>query len=177
VGSVREVLETTGLDPAQLVLEITETLLLVDLQRTVGTLTELRALGVRLAVDDFGTGYSSLAYLENLPVDILKIDKSFVDRIGETGDDTEPGPAGRPMPVMVSAISQLGHALHLQLVAEGIEQPEQVVTLRGLACQYGQGYYFARPLPSERLGDLLRQQATEPGWNLDPEHQAAGVPS
>jgi EAL domain-containing protein (putative c-di-GMP-specific phosphodiesterase class I) len=148
------------------VLEITESLLLVDLHRTVGTLAELRALGVRLAVDDFGTGYSSLAYLENLPVDILKIDKSFVDRIGEpVGDDD--GAPERPA-VMVSAISQLGHALNLQLVAEGIEQPEQVATLRGLACQYGQGYYFARPLPVADLGDLLRRQASEPGWNLDP---------
>jgi diguanylate cyclase (GGDEF)-like protein/PAS domain S-box-containing protein len=166
VTSVREALEESGLDPAHVVLEITESLLLVDLHRTVGTLAELRALGVRLAVDDFGTGYSSLAYLENLPVDILKIDKSFVDRIGEpVGDDD--GAPERPA-VMVSAISQLGHALNLQLVAEGIEQPEQVATLRGLACQYGQGYYFARPLPVADLGDLLRRQASEPGWNLDP---------
>ena len=68
---------------------------------------------------------------------------------------------------MVSAISQLGHALHLQLVAEGIEQPEQVSALRGLACQYGQGYYFARPLTSGALGELLHRQADEPGWNLE----------
>ena len=116
-------------------------------------LLELRALGVRLAVDDFGTGYSSLAYLENLPVDILKIDKSFVDRIGQSAD------AGLTQPVMVSAISKLGHALHLQLVAEGIEQEEQVSTLQGLDCQYGQGYFFARPLPSDALSALLEQRA------------------
>jgi diguanylate cyclase (GGDEF)-like protein/PAS domain S-box-containing protein len=165
VDSVREALQETGLDPAYLVLEITESLLLVDLPATKRTLLQLRGLGVRLAVDDFGTGYSSLAYLETLPLDILKIDKSFVDRIGDeplepVGDD----PAGRG-PVMVSAISQLGHALHLQLVAEGIEQPQQVSTLRGLECQYGQGYLFAKPLPAEALGELLAEGAGRPVWD------------
>jgi diguanylate cyclase (GGDEF)-like protein/PAS domain S-box-containing protein len=169
VDSVRSALEDAGLDPAYLILEITESLLLVDLPRTVRALAELRSLGLRLAVDDFGTGYSSLSYLENLPVDILKIDKSFIDRIGEAAADTAAAAlAGRPQAVMVSAISRLGHALHLQLVAEGIEQAEQVSTLRGLACQYGQGFYFAKPLAADDLGTLLRQQADEPGWNLDP---------
>jgi EAL domain-containing protein (putative c-di-GMP-specific phosphodiesterase class I) len=167
VGSVREALEEAQLDPAHLVLEITESLLLVDLPTTIGTLLELRALGVRLAVDDFGTGYSSLSYLENLPVDILKIDKSFVDRIADLAPGVDDGGAQRS--VMVSAISQLGHALSLQMVAEGIEQPEQVSTLRGLDCQYGQGYYFARPLPAGALAELLHRQAEEPGWSLVPE--------
>jgi EAL domain-containing protein (putative c-di-GMP-specific phosphodiesterase class I) len=160
VGSVRAALEDAQLDPAHLVLEITESLLLVDLPTTVGTLLELRALGVRLAVDDFGTGYSSLAYLENLPVDILKIDKSFVDRIA----DQNPGQRS----VMVSAISQLAHALGLEMVAEGIEAPEQVSTLRGLDCQFGQGYYFARPLAPDALGDLLSRQVDGQGWGLVP---------
>jgi EAL domain-containing protein (putative c-di-GMP-specific phosphodiesterase class I) len=172
VDSVRSALTDAGLDPAYLVLEITESLLLVDLPRTVRILAELRALGLRLAVDDFGTGYSSLSYLENLPVDILKIDKSFVDRIGEAIPDSLDPAAGR-QPVMVSAISQLGHALDLQLVAEGIEQAEQATTLRGLACQYGQGYYFAKPLTSDDLAGLLRQQADEPGWSLDPDRAGA----
>src|SRR6476646_1193247 len=112
VESVRSVLTETGLDPAFLVLEITESLLLVDLPATVGILADLRALGVRLAIDDFGTGYSSLAYLENLPVDILKIDKSFVDRIGENPAEI-PGVEDPHHSVMVAATSQLGHALHL----------------------------------------------------------------
>jgi diguanylate cyclase (GGDEF)-like protein/PAS domain S-box-containing protein len=172
VDSVRDVLVETGLDPAHLVLEITESLLLVDLPATVTILSALRALGVRLAIDDFGTGYSSLSYLENLPVDILKIDKSFVDRIGETPADI-PGLEDPNQSVMVSAISQLGHALHLDLVAEGIEQREQVSTLQGLACQYGQGYYFARPLTSGALAELLHRQAEEPGWNLEASSQAA----
>ena len=167
VDSVRDVLAETGLDPAHLVLEITESVLLVDLPATISVLAALRALGVRLAIDDFGTGYSSLAYLENLPVDILKIDKSFVDRIGDAPTDI-PGVDDPNQSVMVSAISQLGHALHLELVAEGIEQREQVSTLQGLACQYGQGYYFARPLTSGALAELLHRQTDEPGWNLDP---------
>jgi diguanylate cyclase (GGDEF)-like protein/PAS domain S-box-containing protein len=169
VGSVRAALEDAQLDPAHLVLEITESLLLVDLPTTVGTLLELRALGVRLAVDDFGTGYSSLAYLENLPVDILKIDKSFVDRIADPHDGLPAdGDSGAQRSVMVSAISQLAHALSLEMVAEGIESPEQVTILRGLACQYGQGYYFARPLTADALGELLARQADEPGWTLEP---------
>jgi EAL domain-containing protein (putative c-di-GMP-specific phosphodiesterase class I) len=169
VGSVRQALEDAQLDPAHLVLEITESLLLVDLPTTVGTLLELRALGVRLAVDDFGTGYSSLAYLENLPVDILKIDKSFVDRIADQAPGTPSDDGGAQRSVMVSAISQLAHALSLQMVAEGIEAPEQVNTLRGLDCQYGQGYYFARPLTAGALADLLVRQAGEPGWSLVPD--------
>jgi diguanylate cyclase (GGDEF)-like protein/PAS domain S-box-containing protein len=177
VDSVRAALQESGLDPACLVLEITETLLLVDLARTVRTLAELRALGVRLAVDDFGTGYSSLAYLQNLPVDILKIDKSFVDRIGEpAAEGADAGGPGRQQSVMVAAISQLGHALDLQMVAEGIELAAQADTLRGLACHYGQGFYFARPLPAEALGALLRRQTDEPGWNLDPA-RALPVPT
>ena len=144
-----------------------------DPDAALAAMTELRDLGVRLVLDDFGTGYSSLAYLENLPVDILKIDKSFVDRIGDASADAlQAGPTGQ-QPVMVSAISQLGHALHLDLVAEGIEQAEQVSALRGLACQYGQGYYFARPLPPEALGALLHRQADEPGWNMVPPRQPA----
>jgi diguanylate cyclase (GGDEF)-like protein/PAS domain S-box-containing protein len=169
VGWVREALDEAQLDPAHLILEITESLLLVDLPTTVGTLLELRALGVRLAVDDFGTGYSSLSYLENLPVDILKIDKSFVDRIAGLAPGSIEDDGGAQRSVMVSAISRLGHALSLQMVAEGIEQPEQVSTLRGLDCQYGQGYYFARPLPADGLAALLHREAEEPGWSLVPE--------
>jgi diguanylate cyclase (GGDEF)-like protein/PAS domain S-box-containing protein len=179
VGSVREALEEAGLDPAHLVLEITESLLLVDLPTTVGTLLELRALGVRLAVDDFGTGYSSLAYLEDLPVDILKIDKSFVDRIADQSPALPSDDGGAHRSVMVAAISQLAHALSLQMVAEGIEAPEQVSTLRGLDCQYGQGFYFARPLTADALAGLLSRQAAEPGWSLVPDRvvprEAAGL--
>src|SRR5206468_12842689 len=106
------------------------------------------------------------SYLENLPVDILKIDKSFVDRIGEPAADAPVEDADVSRPVMVSAISQLGHALHLQLVAEGIEQPGQVETLRALGCHYGQGFLFSRPLAADALGELLDRQTDGPHWDL-----------
>jgi EAL domain-containing protein (putative c-di-GMP-specific phosphodiesterase class I) len=177
VDSVRGALAESQVDATHLVLEITESLLLVDLQATLPKLLELRALGVRLAVDDFGTGYSSLAYLENLPVDILKIDKSFVDRIGEAPAPLD-GVQGQQS-VMVSAISQLGHALRMQLVAEGIEQRAQVATLQGLDCEYGQGYYFAKPLTPDALAELLERRAADPDWNLltSPDETGSVVPA
>jgi EAL domain-containing protein (putative c-di-GMP-specific phosphodiesterase class I) len=151
------------------VLEITESLLLVDLPRTVRTLGELRALGLRLAIDDFGTGYSSLAYLENLPVDILKIDKSFVDRLTDRSVDPRGGAdVGDRDGVMVAAISQLGHSLDLQLVAEGIEHAQQVTALSTLSCEYGQGFYFARPLTAEAFEALLGLPAHRRGWDVSP---------
>jgi EAL domain-containing protein (putative c-di-GMP-specific phosphodiesterase class I) len=169
VESVRSTLTETGLDPRRLVLEITESLLLVDLPRTVRTLGELRAMGLRLAIDDFGTGYSSLAYLENLPVDILKIDKSFVDRLTDRSVDPRGGAdVGDRDGVMVAAISQLGHSLDLQLVAEGIEHAQQVTVLSTLSCEYGQGFYFARPLTAEAFEALLGQPAHRRGWHVPP---------
>ena len=155
VGSVREALEEAQLDPAHLVLEITESLLLVDLPTTIGTLLELRALGVRLAVDDFGTGYSSLSYLENLPVDILKIDKSFVDRIADTSPRIPSEDGGPQRSVMVAAISQLAHNLGLEVVAEGVETLEAYNTLAKLGCDYAQGYFLSKPLSPDKMSIWL----------------------
>jgi diguanylate cyclase (GGDEF)-like protein/PAS domain S-box-containing protein len=152
VPAIREVLQRTGLPAASLTLEITETVVMADFAGSAEKLRALQALGVRVAIDDFGTGYSSLSYLERLPIDILKIDKSFVDRL-EASED----------PVMVRAITQLADALRLQLVAEGVEHPGQAAELRSLGCHLGQGYYFARPLPSEAVGRLLERDAPGTG--------------
>jgi diguanylate cyclase (GGDEF)-like protein/PAS domain S-box-containing protein len=146
VAQVEDVLAVTGLDPSALMLEITEGSLMQGVTETAAKLRELKALGVRLAVDDFGTGSSSLGYLRRFPIDVLKIDKSFVDEI------TEEGPDG---PALVRAIIDLAKNLHMATVAEGIEQTEQLAELRAAGCGSGQGYLFARPLRSEAMASLL----------------------
>jgi diguanylate cyclase (GGDEF)-like protein/PAS domain S-box-containing protein len=131
VEDVRAALDASGLDPAQLVLELTESVLLEDGEVAVERLHALKALGVRLALDDFGTGFSSLSYLSRLPVDILKLDRSFL-RDGA--------------PALTAGIVGLGAALQLAVVAEGIETEDQWYALQALGCDYGQGFLFARPL-------------------------------
>jgi diguanylate cyclase (GGDEF)-like protein len=136
-----------GIDPGSLTLEITESVLMQHTASTIDKLAQLRADGIRLAIDDFGTGYSSLSYLDRFPVDVLKIDRSFVDGFG----------GGREGPVLVRAIIELGQALRLEVIAEGIERADQVHPLNDLGCRYGQGYLFARPMDAAALGGLLGQ--------------------
>jgi len=147
VADVRDALADSGLDPACLTLEITETVMMTDTDLAVQRLKELKDLGVRLAMDDFGTGYSSLSYLSKFPVDILKMDRSFLR------DDATPETAG-----LATAVVSLGETLKLEVVAEGIELPEQWATLRDLGCDKGQGFYFARPMDSERVIEFLATQ-------------------
>jgi len=135
------------------VLEITESLLMQDTDATISTLRELRDLGVHIAIDDFGTGYSSLSYLRRFPIDILKIDKAFIDGIATDPDDA----------TLAEAVVQLGRALRLQTVAEGIENVDQHSLLSALGCTYGQGYLFARPAGSEQIEALLRHSDNTTG--------------
>jgi EAL domain-containing protein (putative c-di-GMP-specific phosphodiesterase class I) len=139
------VLTETGLPATCLVIELTESLLVDHRPSTLRQLEETKALGVRLAIDDFGTGYSSLAYLRRFPVDIIKIDKSFVDDVGD-----EPTAAA-----LTLGIIQLGQALNLSTIAEGIEHADQLNELTDGNCEMGQGYYFAEPLTDEDMGNLL----------------------
>jgi diguanylate cyclase (GGDEF)-like protein/PAS domain S-box-containing protein len=156
VVQVREVLERSGLDPSALVLEITEGSLLQGVEATIEKLRDLKALGVRLAIDDFGTGSSSLGHLRRFPIDVLKIDKSFVDEVATTGLE---GPA------LVRAIVDLAKTLQLETVAEGIEEIEQLTELRSAGCLSGQGFLFARPLQPDAMGPLLHRGAqASPGW-------------
>jgi diguanylate cyclase (GGDEF)-like protein len=145
VDDIRDVLAETGFDPADLVLELTETAMFRDTTTTIVRLQAIRALGVRIAVDDFGTGYSSLGYLRRFPVDILKIARDFVVS-GE--DDPETW-------AFAHAIVALGQTLGLRIVAEGIEEAGQLERLRSLGCEFGQGFLFARPVSAEHLARLL----------------------
>ena len=146
VRDVADALDDSGLLPGRLILEITESVLMIDTASTLSRLYQLKSLGVRLAVDDFGTGYSSFAYLRRFPVDILKIDKSFVDGVA-----TEPTASA-----LVDAMIRIGKTLRLETVAEGVEKADQAERLRTLQCDLGQGYLFSRPMPSETITQMLR---------------------
>jgi EAL domain-containing protein (putative c-di-GMP-specific phosphodiesterase class I) len=133
------------------VLEITESVLMNDTATTIQTLEALKLLGVRLAIDDFGTGYSSLTYLQRFPIDILKIDKSFVDGLGGTNLEES---------AVTRTIVSLAKTLRLETVAEGVERSEHVRELQSLNCDIGQGYFFARPLDAGALTSLMSQPDT-----------------
>jgi diguanylate cyclase (GGDEF)-like protein/PAS domain S-box-containing protein len=145
VNDVQAALADTGLEPATLVLEITESVLMRDAETTIDTLHQLKALGVRIAMDDFGTGYSSLAYLQRFPIDVLKIDRSFTAGLG--------GEARQA--ALADAVVKIGATLELQTVAEGIELDHQVGWLQALGCDYGQGFLFAKPMPALQCESLL----------------------
>ncbi|MES9968041.1 MAG: EAL domain-containing protein, partial [Sedimenticola sp.] len=144
--TVKTVLEETGLDPSALELEITETFIMQQAENTIELLKELRAMGVSLAIDDFGTGYSSLAYLKQLPIDRLKIDRTFVTNILNDPDNR----------AIATAVIALGHNLGLKVTAEGIEDEEQARFLYALNCTEGQGYLYSPPVPADEFEKLLK---------------------
>ncbi len=137
VGIITRVLEESGMPPDHLILEITESMVVGNIDTTIETLRALQAIGLRIAMDDFGTGYSSLSYLKRLPVSILKIDQSFVRDITTDASDA----------AVVVAVIALAHSLHMTVIAEGVETEEQYLLLRNQGCDQCQGYYFSKPLP------------------------------
>ncbi|MEO0493086.1 MAG: EAL domain-containing protein [Actinomycetota bacterium] len=145
VGEVKQALAAANLAPERLCLELTETAIMDDVQESARILQEFRDLGVLVAIDDFGTGFSSLAYLKRFPVDILKIDRTFVDGVGVDPDDT----------AIVRSIIGLARTLRLDVVAEGIEDPTQIAELVRLGCARGQGFHLARPVPPDDVAMLL----------------------
>ncbi|WP_219471993.1 putative bifunctional diguanylate cyclase/phosphodiesterase, partial [Nonomuraea rhizosphaerae] len=150
VETVEEALAESGLPASALTLEVIEEMLVEDAEETIKRLSELRALGVRLAIDDFGTGYASLAFLRQLPVDMIKIDPSFVSGLGM--DET--------LTLLTRTIVRLGHDLGLIVVAEGIERPEQLELLREMGCTRGQGFLVARPMAARGVDSLMRTSLT-----------------
>jgi diguanylate cyclase (GGDEF)-like protein/PAS domain S-box-containing protein len=146
VDGVRRILDSSGLEPGALMLELTESVLLRRDERVVSDLTELKAIGVKLAIDDFGTGYSSLSYLRELPIDVLKLDKSFVDGIAVSEQRL----------ALAEGIVQIARTLQLEVVAEGIESEVQRDLLIAMGCQFGQGYLLARPMAAYQAESLVR---------------------
>lgn len=151
LAQVAAALHTNGLDPSQLCLELTETTLMDDAMRVSDLLHELKDVGVALSVDDFGTGYSSLAYLKRFPVDELKIDRSFIQNVGDIGQDQ----------TLVAAMVAMGHALGLDVVAEGIETHGQMAALLTLGCRTAQGYLFSKPQRANQISALLERGLPE----------------
>ena len=147
VETIVRILKETGLDPKYLELELTESILMQNVEATIKMLCELHAMGIGLSIDDFGTGYSSLSYLKRFPIDILKIDQSFVRDITTDPDDA----------AIVTAIITLAHSLKLKAIAEGVETEEQLEFLRSLHCDGMQGYLFSRPLPVDEATKLLAE--------------------
>lgn len=145
--TVANALVESGLPPHCLVLEITESVMMTNTEAMIDKLRGLKQLGVRLAIDDFGTGYSSLSYIERFPVDILKIDKSFISRLTGTPDGS----------ALTKAIISMSDSLKLESVAEGIESSEQITALRELGCNFGQGFHFSKPLGEDAMNEFLRK--------------------
>ena len=145
VESIARVLDKAGLSPDRLELEITESMVMRDVDRAIGKMHELADMGVRLAMDDFGTGYSSLAALKRFPIHTLKIDKSFIKDITTNPNDA----------AISASIIALAHTMNLMVVAEGIEKQEQLDFLLEKGCEIGQGYYFSKPLQAAEAEQLL----------------------
>jgi EAL domain-containing protein (putative c-di-GMP-specific phosphodiesterase class I) len=158
--SVLAVLDESGLPYGALTLEVTEHVLVEGAEPMVAGLSELRRHGVRLAIDDFGTGYASLAYLRELPVDIIKIDPSFVAGLGIDGT----------LALLTRTIVQVGHDLGIEVVAEGIERPEQLELLRAMGCGLGQGYLVARPMTARGIEDLAAAEPAGRSGDGDERH-------
>jgi diguanylate cyclase (GGDEF)-like protein len=142
---VRRTLETTGIEPVSLSLELTESLVMDQHRASLGALRSLHELGVRLALDDFGTGYSSLAYLKRLPLNVIKLDRRFISRLGTEADDG-----------IVRAVVAMGESLGLEVIAEGVETAEQLAIVTQLGCQYAQGFYFSRAVDRAEFAELMR---------------------
>ncbi len=152
------ILADTGMDAHLLELEITESLLMRDVEKTLRILTGLKDMGIRIAIDDFGIGYSSLATLKRFPLDTIKIDRSFIRDVASVAEDKE----------LTEAIIAMGRTLSLTVVAQGVETKEQADFLRQNACDEFQGFYLNRPLPADQITELLRTQADVSGYRHKP---------
>jgi EAL domain-containing protein (putative c-di-GMP-specific phosphodiesterase class I) len=150
IKMVRDVIRQTAINPEYLELELTESIVMENVEQTISTLHKLRDMGVYISIDDFGTGYSSMAYLKRFPIDKLKIDQSFVHDLADDPDDA----------AIVSATIAMAHNLKLTVIAEGVETRQQLQFLKDSGCEEIQGYYFSRPLPADELVALFKSGIT-----------------
>ncbi|MEM9136444.1 MAG: EAL domain-containing protein, partial [Cyanobacteria bacterium P01_F01_bin.42] len=157
---LEKVLQRTQISPSALELEITETVAVANIKLTIQLLQQVQDMGIRIAMDDFGTGYSSLNYLKTLPLDILKIDQSFIRDLELETKDIE----------IVRAVISLARGLELDIVAEGVEKAEQIDILQALDCNIVQGYYFSRPLSTEQMTEMLQKS-----WASGKQKSSAGA--
>ena len=161
VKNITKILKKNDLNPRSLKLELTESLIIEESGSTAAILTELRDMGIQVQIDDFGTGYSSLSYLHTLPIDTLKIDRSFISRLGTSPNNTE----------IVQTIFSLAHSLGMKVIAEGVETNEQLSSLQAMNCEYAQGFLFAKPVNSMEAGNLLGKS----NGKVEPESTTMGA--
>ena len=146
LDELREVLKSTAMPPEQLEVEITESIMIDSVDKALDCINEIKKLGIKIAIDDFGTGYSSLSYLNDFPADMLKVDKSFIDRMN-TNDSSKQ---------YVAAIISIGHVMNFTVISEGVEQPDQLDTLRNIGCDYIQGFIWGRPMAPDDAENLVK---------------------
>jgi EAL domain-containing protein (putative c-di-GMP-specific phosphodiesterase class I) len=149
LDEVKEVLSSSGLPSSQLEIEITESIMIDSAEKALKCIDELHRMGIKIAIDDFGTGYSSLSYLNNFPANILKIDKSFIDKMN----------SGESSKQYVAAIISIGHIMGFEVISEGVEEEDQLKTLREIGCDYIQGYIWGKPMPKEEAEKLIINSA------------------
>ena len=150
IAEINDLIEKSGLSPEQLEIEITESILMDSVNKAIQCINDLKSMGIKLAIDDFGTGYSSLSYLNKIPADLLKIDKSFIDRINASESSRQ----------HVAAMISMGHIMGLDVISEGVEEEEQVEALRSIGCDLIQGFCWGKPLPPEDAEKLVREETT-----------------
>ena len=159
---VREALYSSGLPAEQLEIEITESVMIDSVEKAIDCIHQLAELGVRIAIDDFGTGYSSLSYLTSFPVDVLKVDQSFILKMH----------SGEASKQYVAAIIAIGHVMNFRVVAEGVEETDQLDVLREIGCDYIQGFLWGKPMSPEDAANLIEQETSGSGGNNpQPEQQ------
>jgi EAL domain-containing protein (putative c-di-GMP-specific phosphodiesterase class I) len=148
IEDVKRVISKHNVSPSQIEIEITESIMIDSAEQALQRIDELKQMGMKVAIDDFGTGYSSLSYLTNFPSDLLKIDKSFIDKMNQSDSSKQ----------YVAMIINIGHTLDLKVISEGVESPDQIEVLRDIGCDYIQGYIWGKPMPPEEAYKLVKPE-------------------